>query len=521
MAVDKAGSLYVLNNGNGRVRKYNAAGTLQNYTAGTNAGSNNLTGVDAPTGAFSFEAGAPVQIAVDRDNGYLYVPDYKDNVVNRFATTGAYLSQVSVTQPTGVAVNPANGQLYVASGAGAVQVFASTGSPVAALPVTATAIAVGREGRLYGVQAGKVSAYDSATGAFVEDIVASGAKDVAVDVSGVYPYDGQLYVNLATQIAVFDQDGDPIQTFTGTEFTSSVGIAVGANHHAYASRLGPRVVEFGFSDPPYAAIESPTVLHAAGQVETRDTSDFQISADGRYAVFPTRLELSEYENRGHSEIYRYDAEQDQLDCVSCTPSGAITTTDTLLASNGLNLTDDGRVFFTSSEPLVLRDTNAKKDAYQWSDGRTQLISTGASASDSGLLTVSADGTDAFFFTRQVLVPADQNGGRMKIYDARSGGGFLTLPRPAGLQGLRRVPRSGISQSSAAQHQDGDRCRPTSGHRPEKTLSPRIPQEAGWQDARRSNDAAIARPVTAGPKWLSSGGSDPHPASVWRWRALCS
>ena len=77
--------------------------------------------------------------------------------------------------------------------------------------------------------------------------------------------------------------------------------------------------------------------------------------------------------------------------------------------------------------LVLRDTNQLRDAYEWDEGRVSLISTGLDVNDSSLLTASADGTDAFFFTRQNLAPHDETGGAMKIYDAREGGGFLYDP----------------------------------------------------------------------------------------------
>ena len=33
------------------------------------------------------------------------------------------------------------------------------------------------------------------------------------------------------------------------------------------------------------------------------------------------------------------------------------------------MTSDGRVFFNSNEPLVLRDTNGNQDAYEWKDGK--------------------------------------------------------------------------------------------------------------------------------------------------------
>jgi hypothetical protein len=78
---------------------------------------------------------------------------------------------------------------------------------------------------------------------------------------------------------------------------------------------------------------------------------------------------------------------------------------------------------------VLRDTNHKKDVYEWKDGEQQLVSTGISDFEAGLLSASADGADVFFYTRATLVPQDQNGNLMKIYDARANGGFLVFAPP--------------------------------------------------------------------------------------------
>ncbi len=53
----------------------------------------------------------------------------------------------------------------------------------------------------------------------------------------------------------------------------------------------------------------------------------------------------------------------------------------------------------------------------------QLISTGTRSADSPLFSVSADGKNAFFFTRQQLVQEDQNGANVRLYTARENGGF--------------------------------------------------------------------------------------------------
>jgi len=170
---------------------------------------------------------------------------------------------------------------------------------------------------------------------------------------------------------------------------------------------------------------TPGIVDATTQPETHSYRDFQVTPDGHYAAFTTALPLAPYSNNGHLEIYRYDSDGNSYECASCAPTLAPAKNDTTLSSYGLNLADNGKVFFTSAESLVLSDTNEKLDAYQWNGGlEVGIISTGRSSFDSKLLSASADGTDAFFFTRDVLVDSDENGGAVKIYDARANGGYL-------------------------------------------------------------------------------------------------
>lgn len=173
--------------------------------------------------------------------------------------------------------------------------------------------------------------------------------------------------------------------------------------------------------------DNPAIRDAVRNSDSQGYRDFQVTPSGDDAVFASSAALTGFQNRGHSEIYRYDAPSDRLDCASCAPTGAAANSDVSLSPYGLNIADNGAVFFTSADQLVLRDSNKKKDAYEWENGKPQLISTGNSPYDSGLVTVSSDGVNAYFFTRQVLVPEDQNGAAMKIYDARAGGGFLYDP----------------------------------------------------------------------------------------------
>ena len=70
--------------------------------------------------------------------------------------------------------------------------------------------------------------------------------------------------------------------------------------------------------------------------------------------------------RGYTELYRYDASTESLHCVSCTATGAAAAADASLASDGLSLTEDGRVFF-NPPTLSARaaDTDDKQDVYEW------------------------------------------------------------------------------------------------------------------------------------------------------------
>jgi hypothetical protein len=168
------------------------------------------------------------------------------------------------------------------------------------------------------------------------------------------------------------------------------------------------------------------VTNAVYNNEVHRFTDFQVSANGGFAVLASKLPLSGVDTFEHTQVFRYDAVADVLDCVSCASTGAAPTTNVTL-SDGLNLADEGTVFFTSGEALVLRDSNRKLDVYEWEQGKQELISTGISQFDSGLLSASADAVNVYFFTRATLVPQDQNGNLMKVYDARAGGGFLAVP----------------------------------------------------------------------------------------------
>jgi hypothetical protein len=217
----------------------------------------------------------------------------------------------------------------------------------------------------------------------------------------------------------------------------SNGTAGQPNLYVARPGAGPRYVTTLETD-------NPAVVDAVSRSGKFSYGDFQVSPSGDFAAFTSALPLTpSVDNGGFTQVYRYDASTSELDCASCDPTGATDEGEGTLSDLGLGLTNDGRVFFNSTEALAARDEDEKTDVYEWeprgtveakggyecqtAGGCVGLISTGTSPSDSRLLSVSADGTDALFFTRDVLVPQDQNRDHVKIYDARELGGFPYFP----------------------------------------------------------------------------------------------
>jgi hypothetical protein len=177
-------------------------------------------------------------------------------------------------------------------------------------------------------------------------------------------------------------------------------------------------------------------------------------------------------------VFRYDAEANRLDCVSCTPGGAaprgivvakeagndssnlvdprgewsarrvaaILPQPEIIREDGLTIyrprvvLDNGRVFFNAVDSLVSGDSNKQWDVYQYEDlgvgdcsagsgnagvarsgeGCVSLMSSGTGESETGFLDSSTTGDDVFFLTPARLSVTDVDG-ELDIYDARVNG----------------------------------------------------------------------------------------------------
>jgi hypothetical protein len=192
--------------------------------------------------------------------------------------------------------------------------------------------------------------------------------------------------------------------------------------------------------------------------------------DGRILVFESRGNLTGEESHGARQVYRYDAADGSLICLSCSPTRGGSPGGSHLQTLGAesvraplnayglvrNIAAGGdRIFFESDEPLVAADGNGRQDVYEWEAdgfggcgaefGCVALISTGQSPEASYLYGVGGEGRDVLFSTTEPLVPGVEAGAGV-IYDARIGGGFtIGSPQPGcGLEGCQVSGLSGAA-----------------------------------------------------------------------------
>ena len=195
----------------------------------------------------------------------------------------------------------------------------------------------------------------------------------------------------------------------------------------------------------------------------------RVSASGNYLLLATRERIASYDNaqqetgRPEWEQYEYSLSSGTLSCASCNPSGeqpAANENEAFsplgafnVVQNGIvarNLSNDGRVFFDSLQPLVTSvggtsfvAPNHSLNVYEWTPaglegcqppagpepgGCLALLSSGTDSFPSYFQGASADAGNVYFTTHAALVPQDQDG-LNDIYDVRVDGG-IPAPPPA-------------------------------------------------------------------------------------------
>jgi hypothetical protein len=234
---DFSGDVYVVDQGNNRVQKFDAEG---NYIAQFNGSGN-------PSFPEGFSS--PSAVAVDNSTGPskddVYVIDKGHNVIDKLSSTGAFVFELKgfASAAIGVAVDP-SGDVWVGEESGSVQEFSSAKESKLLASLTpafgrSPGIAVDSEENLYLVRGVPVVAKFNKAGETLAEEVTSCACTTGLAID---PATNGLFVDQGTSIARYGPFGEPygggslVQTFGSGSISSSEGIAVnGTTHSVYAS----------------------------------------------------------------------------------------------------------------------------------------------------------------------------------------------------------------------------------------------------------------------------------------------
>lgn len=188
----------------------------------------------------------------------------------------------------------------------------------------------------------------------------------------------------------------------------------------------------------------------------------EASTDGSILAFAADTPLTGFDNVSPAcvsanqsrctEIYRYEADGDELACVSCNEAHVPPLGPAELPVGGFPpapprrfLASDGSTLvFESADALVPADVDGQVDVYEWRDGHVSLVSSGTGEQRSKLVGIGPDGADVLFLTAAPLLPQDTDT-LTDLYDARIGGGLPGPPPPPAqcvgdeCQGERQAP----------------------------------------------------------------------------------
>lgn len=228
-------------------------------------------------------------------------------------------------------------------------------------------------------------------------------------------------------------------------FTSRAALAPGATEvptdktNVYVWRNGTTkfVYQGGSSSSPFMYVMSPNgryfyFTEASTALAAKFGTDNVSLACAEPAAPATPLACQ--------QAYLFDAgpAEGELDCVSCAGgvSAGIGGDPATKNSNGLvfngrqsrNVTDEGRVFFSTAEAFDPADTNGLDDVYEFHDGDHRLVSPAKAGHKYRFLDASRDGGAIFLTTTDPIVPQDKDR-VVDLYVTREGAGFPYNPPP--------------------------------------------------------------------------------------------
>jgi hypothetical protein len=258
------------------LHRYDSSGTPKNFTAGPDAGTNTLTGL-------SFDEPSAAQVAIDNSggpsDGDIYVAEFGGVAI--FSNSGEPIGLLNGSgnfygnfgEACGVAVDQANGDLYIGDFGSSVWRYRPSGGTLAeadfsgGITTSESSCAVAADqGKVYAASwsEGPVSRYAASDFVSGQPPAVSGTQvDAKATALAIDPSTGELYVDEGNLIAVFDSAGVPQYTFgSAVEFgTDSAGVAVkGEGGKAYvADRTNGEIDVYG----PAAIAPAPAVTTQA------------------------------------------------------------------------------------------------------------------------------------------------------------------------------------------------------------------------------------------------------------------
>lgn len=272
-----------------------------------------------------------------------------------------------------------------------------------------------------------------------------------------YEQEGSAMGNGLSDNSIAAANGD-IYFFSPERLVGSKGVNGQENLYDYREDT----LQYVTTVPPQPFCEENSEAIFGSYCSAGPIVRMQVTPNDSRMAFLTPYNVTSYISNGHLEMYIFDPASGEVTCVSCLASGEPPTSNVRASSDGLFMTNDGRVFFSTGDSLVPEDTDGLYDTYEYTEGHAQLISSGSSSKDSnsglllglnaelfqaGLMGVSANGADVYFTTYDTLVGQDRNGTALKIYDARTDGGFPYSPPPPPCEAADECHGAGSSQEA--------------------------------------------------------------------------